>query len=528
MNKNVLSAVFAVATVLLIQNFWGAKKEVTTQRGVITLGQVGDVAHTSVNQDLYRPFDREVIFNKEQSVHKEEFVELETNYVGASLATYGGVLTDLHFKEHRGKHDRPLRTVYQKGSFTEEGRKQGCFLIALDGPTPYFYRFTDQHEDEVFQQITCQASNDDCTIVKTYVFDKKSYKMDMIVTIEPHNKSTQIIRPRLFFNAPLVPEIADDVLQLCVLPEGQKSLAIKELADAAGSAWFWPTSNILFGAVDKYFMHAVVADQDHFVQRAYCLGKQAGTVQAVLEGPQVTEKKTWRLSFYLGPKVYDHLEYVDGRLRDVLNFGWLSWLCKLILMLLEWLYSFVKNYGIAIILLTIILRLPFVPLSLYSRNKMNIYQKHQPFINRIRLKFKHDMQKQQEEIMRYHREHNLSPAMPLIGCLPLLIQLPILFSLYRILHNYLDLYQAPFFGWIVDLSAYDPYYLLPVLMGVTMLWQQHLTPVGDEKQRGMMWFMSIFMTVLFAKFPAGLVLYWLMNNVLTIAEDYLRRALFKA
>lgn len=142
------------------------------------------------------------------------------------------------------------------------------------------------------------------------------------------------------------------------------------------------------------------------------------------------------------------------------------------------------------------------------------------------MKYRHDLSLQHTELMKFYKDHNLSPTTQFLGCLPLLIQMPILFALYRVLNNYLDLYQAPFIGWITDLSSKDPYYVLPILMGLSMLWQQHMTKVADEKQRVMMMFMSIFMTVMFANFPAGLVLYWLMNNIWTIGEDYLRKYFF--
>ena len=135
---------------------------------------------------------------------------------------------------------------------------------------------------------------------------------------------------------------------------------------------------------------------------------------------------------------------------------------------------------------------------------MEQYQRYQPAINRIRNKYKNDMVMLQNELMRFYKEHNLSATSPLMGCLPLVIQMPILFALYRVLNNYLDLYNAPFVLWITDLSSKDPYYVLPVLMGATMIWQQSLTPGVDGKQKTMMLFTSIFMTALFANFPAGL------------------------
>jgi YidC/Oxa1 family membrane protein insertase len=154
---------------------------------------------------------------------------------------------------------------------------------------------------------------------------------------------------------------------------------------------------------------------------------------------------------------------------------------------------------------------------------MEEYQQYQPTINKIRAKYRQDWQKQQEELMRFYQEHNVSPVMHMVGCLPLLIQMPILLALYRVLHNYLDLYQAPFMGWIVDLSVKDPYYVLPILMGIAMLWQQSMSPVKDDKMRVAMMFMPVVMVVVFLNFPSGLVLYWLVNNVLTIGEDYIRK-----
>lgn len=109
----------------------------------------------------------------------------------------------------------------------------------------------------------------------------------------------------------------------------------------------------------------------------------------------------------------------------------------------------------------------------------------------------------------------------------MLIQLPILFALFRVLGNHVNLYNAPFYGWVIDLSSKDPYYILPVLMGGSMIWQQLMTPSTDDKQRVLMVFMSIVFMVFFAKAAAGLVIYWLINNVVTLGEDYLRRALYR-
>ena len=228
----------------------------------------------------------------------------------------------------------------------------------------------------------------------------------------------------------------------------------------------------------------------------------------------------------MGPKVYDELVRVDERLGSVAASGWFAWIIKLMLKFLDFVSKYVSNLGLAIIVLAVLLKLPLTPLTIYSSIKMERYQKHAPIISRIRAKYRSDTQIQLQEVTKYHQEHNISPSTPLIGCLPMLIQLPVMYALLDILNNYIQLYQAPFFGWIVDLSAKDPFYIIPILMGVSMLWQQAMAPVSDEKQRVLMFFVSIVMTVVFAGLPVGLVLYWLINNLLTIIENYVRRWFF--
>ena len=158
---------------------------------------------------------------------------------------------------------------------------------------------------------------------------------------------------------------------------------------------------------------------------------------------------------------------------------------------------------------------------------MEDYQKFQPTIARIRQKYKSDPARQQQELVQFHKDHNISPATSMVGCLPMLIQFPFLIALYRALGNYLDLYKAPFFGWITDLSLKDPYYVLPILMGAAMLWQQSMTPATDSKMKVAGMFMPILMVAIFIKFPAGLVLYWFTNNLLTIGEDLLRKRIYR-
>jgi YidC/Oxa1 family membrane protein insertase len=538
MDKKILIAIsLSVATVWFMNYYFTPKvgQQQQLQGGVVAVNQQpsdvvpGQPVRVPSQEDIYKPLQLDVEFSDQKLASQEVSVSVETDYCKAILSSYGAVLTNLDFKEHPGKAGTPLRTVYNKGSFELEDRKKGCFLLALDKKTPYQYTFLGKNEIGQTIDVAFKTETDQWVIQKTYSFQKNSNQIDVVLMFEPKSTTAGELKPRLFLAAPFVGEIEDDVISLVIWNEKKETLETKPTNEVQDFAWFWQTNKPIFGAEDRYFVHTLVSDEAKFVQRGYVKQFDTKSVYSVFEGPVLmsNKKNEYRLSFYMGPKLFDHLNAVDSRLEEVLSFGWLSWFCKWLLKLLSWIYDFVGNFGIAIILMTVVLKLPFTPLSIYARKQMEVYQHYLPSINKIRTKYRQDLTLQHQELMKFYKDHNISPTTQFVGCLPLLIQMPILFSLYRVLNNYLALYQAPFIGWIVDLSAKDPYYVLPVLMGLSMMWQQSMQPVTDEKQRFMMFFMAIVMTVVFASFPAGLVLYWLMNNLLTIGEDYLRKLFFR-
>ena len=524
--KFIISMILAVTTIWAIQFFMN--KPDTRSNMVVTGQQAGGSLKIPSVEPLQKPLVYNTNFAQEKNPNQERLVTVKTNLAHVTFSTFGGVLDSIEYLDHKGKNKKPLATVYHQDGLDVKQRIKQPFLLQFEKDSPYFYELIEQTHIDDKEVVVFQTTYAGWLIRKIYELHKDSYQVDLALVFEPTSDKQEILNPRLFVAAPFVHEIEDNTLTPFVFNESGKAIEKLEAAKQQGVVWYWATTDTIIGAEDKYFVNSLVKDPAKFVQRAYFNTIDSKTMVTILEGAQVSEKASWTLSFYVGPKVYDHLAYVDERLSDILSFGWLSWLCKIILKLLDLVYSFIGNYGVAIIVVSILLRLPFVPLSIYARRKTELYQKHDPFIQRIRAKYRQDQQTMQQELMRYHQEHNISPAAPMVGCLPLVIQIPLLFSLYRILGNYLDLYQAPLFGWIVDLSAKDPYYIMPVLMGLTTLLQQQMAPASnDGKQRIVMGFFAIVMTVVFANFPAGLVLYWLMNNVLTIGEDYLRKAFFK-
>ena len=236
---------------------------------------------------------------------------------------------------------------------------------------------------------------------------------------------------------------------------------------------------------------------------------------------------------YFGPKKYDYLAGVGHSLQEAVDFGMWGFVSRPLLFVLNTIYSLVHNYGLAIMLLTALLRLVFWPLNQKSMTSMRKTQKLQPKMAAIRGKYKgvKDLEKRQkmnEEVMALYKREGVSP---LGGCLPMLAQIPILFSFYALLSVAIELRQAPFFLWVTDLSRHDPYLVLPLLMGGSMLVQQRLTPQAsaDPQQASMMRMMRlmpIFFTVMFLYVPSGLVLYWLVNNLLGISQQlYVNRSM---
>ncbi len=234
------------------------------------------------------------------------------------------------------------------------------------------------------------------------------------------------------------------------------------------------------------------------------------------------------------PKRYSLLKKAEPGLVDTVDFGWflfgriylVSFLAKFLFLILSNLYAHLANYGFSIIILTILIKLLFSPLTYLSYRSMYQMQQLQPEIKKLQAKFKDDRTQLNQAMMELYKERRINP---LGGCLPVLVQIPVFVALYNILNNTVELRQAPFLLWIHDLSLKDPLYIFPIVMGISMIVQTRLTPsTPDPMQRRIMLFMPVVMTFFFLNFPSGLVLYWIVNNLLTIGQQYFSmRYIFK-
>ena len=272
---------------------------------------------------------------------------------------------------------------------------------------------------------------------------------------------------------------------------------------------------------DEYFMSAIVP-LDNALE-SLKIYRDGNSIFNQVKAPLQTLLPQTSISFdylvYMGPRDPGILETVNYRLSEIIDFGIFDFIARPLLFVLNFFYSFVGNYGIAIILLTVVIKIVFWPLTQKSYSSMKAMQTLQPEMQKIREKFKNDKERLNREIMELYKTKRVNP---LGGCLPMLIQIPVFFALYKVLLGNIDLRHAPFALWITDLSAKDPYYITPIIMGGTMFLQQKMTPsTMDPTQAKIFMVMPIVFTFLFLNFPSGLVIYWLVNNILTILQQYL-------
>jgi YidC/Oxa1 family membrane protein insertase len=397
-------------------------------------------------------------------------------------------------------------------------------LLLSPGDSPRALSFVDEIPGQV-------------RLTKVFTFRPESYAADLDIRLQ--NLSQEQLTDQMgvsFFFQPLSgakDESSYNKSQLTAFEKGSlKSFDVSEIAKKE-TVLKSPLDWVGYG--DNFFLQALVPLED----RGYdviprVLDAAKGLLQVVyltepfqLEGG---EEKTFKMRLYMGPKELDYLKEAGHNLVDAVDYGWFSFLAKPALYVLKWLYKYIHNYGVVIILLTILIKIAFWPLTQKSFKSMQAMKKIQPKIAQVREKFKDDREKLNQELMGLYKTYKVNP---MGGCLPMVLQIPVFIALYRMLNTAVELRHEPFLWWINDLTAPDrlhigvpiPYLggipVLTLLMGISMFLQQKMTPSsGDPRQEQIMLLMPVIFTVFFINFPSGLVLYWLVNNILSIVQQY--------
>lgn len=463
-------------------------------------------------------------------------IKVETDLYSAVFSSRGGSLKSLTLKNYREEnspssqqvllgHDADPNTL----SFTT--RATG---IALPDPV-VFVADADSislNNAESRQLTLNYISGQGFTIRKVYTFTAGSYGIKLETQLFNNSAAPLVGSVQHVMTYPAEPKVKDnrfDTAGAFLLSD--KSLETAVIKDVANASKRYEKSIHWAGFADKYFMSSILSDKNS-IASVELKKNQAGFFEAIVSSPQLTinpgQSTTVTHRLFVGPKDIDILKAQGNSLEQSLDLGWFTVIAKPLLYTLKFFYNYVGNYGTAIIIITIILKLLFFPLTNKSYKSMKGMQKIQPEMTRLREKYKDDRDAMNKAVMELYREHKVNP---MGGCLPMVVQIPVFFALYKSLMFSIELRHAPFFLWITDLAGPDnlfselmhlPFVLgpLPLLMGASMFIQQKMTPSQmDPIQQKMMLALPVVFTFMFLSFPSGLVLYWLVNNVLTIGQQ---------
>ncbi len=288
-----------------------------------------------------------------------------------------------------------------------------------------------------------------------------------------------------------------------------------------------PEGKVNWGAIESnYFLIAILPGAEDAQLNGLHKSQVFNLAVSQAASIEPGQTKTLKCSYYMGPADRAILATMPNKLADAVDFGWFHLIAVPLLHLLNWFYQYVHNYGVAVILLTVLIKIIFWPLSQKSYKSMEQMKRLQPMLAKLREKYADDKERMNTEIMALYKTYKVNPAG---GCLPMVVQIPVFFGLYKALLGSIELRHASFIDrvpftdlvWLADLSVKDPYYVTPLIMGATMFIQQKMTPSGgDPTQAKIMLLMPVVFTFMFLNFPAGLVIYWLVNNVLSIAQQW--------
>ncbi len=478
-----------------------------------------------------------IVKTEAQAPVARERVELRTDVLKLSFDTEGGSLVRSEFlKHHDQKHPETSVVLFDESKDRVYLSQTGLIAGAAGGNLPTHktvmklapgVRELKDGVDEL--QLKFESPEvGGVKLVKTYTIKRGSYVLD--VKHEVQNLSGAPVTPQLYL------QLVRDGNKLAgessfystftgpaIYTEAKKYQKVEFSDIEKGKAEF-----------DKQSANGYVAMVQHYFASAWLLGeglqrdifarKVDTNLYAVgmitpLEAIAPGTSRAVEARLFIGPQEEKRLEAIAPGLELVKDYGWLTILAKPLYWLLDQLYSLLHNWGWAIVALVVLLKIAFYWLNAKAYASMAKMKSITPRITELRERLKDKPQQMQQEMMRVYREEKVNP---MGGCLPIMVQIPVFIALYWVLLSSVEMRNAPWILWIQDLSANDPYYILPLLMTATTMLQTALNPAPpDPLQAKMMWFMPLIFSVMFFFFPAGLVLYWLTNNILSIAQQWI-------
>lgn len=445
--------------------------------------------------------------------NREAFHSFEDDNWSFSISSKGMGIEAISLKDYTDRQGKLVQLASNKNS--------RAFETQLKKADEYLYFSVQRIKPHIFRG---KAKFKKLEIIKTLTIDSKNFLVESHVVVKnigpqfeglstylSEKEDKTIEEPSMFS-----PTLSHQELFVSYENDFERfSFAdVKE-----GSGQLKNVHGVSLGA--QYFTLALVNRSNTLPSINYFFDASSDSVIARLDHKMLSNNPSFEVKyiFYAGPKDLKKLAYIDQKMTDVVDFGWFGSIAHWLLALLSFLHGIVGNWGVAIIILTFIVRLVLLPLNIISYKSMRKMQELQPIIKEVRAKYKDEPQRMNKEVMALMKENK---ANPMAGCLPMFLQFPIFIALYRVLGMSIELYQVPFAFWITDLSLKDDLYILPILMGIAMFFQMKLTPsVGDATQKKIMMFMPVMFTFFMINLPSGLNLYMFTTTLFGVAQHYL-------
>ena len=532
MDKNFFIALTAALLVFFGYNMFAVEKQIQTKQENITQ-QINVVKEKQANISAQLQKQNSVSLTTARKQETEKLFTVETEHAKIVFTSKGAAIKDFVYKD--------FNTDLNLTPFGTEG-----YFATL--PEIYFEEIPAQNGADI--AFKTQIA-DGVFLVKSYTINKNQGLSKLEMSFK-NERNEELNLSDLYLNMgpglnTVKSEISDNAANLrafCARQEkGKKNISVNDLKEKTFikpnllketcDGWIWA------GVDNRYFLTALIPTNWKGVADGFKYNKQFmyetpsffglfGKTRA--EGPDLKillpailpakQTVTYSSDFYIGPKDLNLLESLPYGLQRSIQFGFFGQLGKWMRNLLEWLNGFTHNYGFAIILMSFLIQIVMLPLTYKQLKSAAVMQRIQPQMKAIQDNYKSDPMRAQQEMMALYKKYG---ANPLSGCLPLLIQMPIFIALFNALRTSWALHGSPFIWWITDLSAKDPYYVLPILMGVIMFIQQKITMpenmTKDNPSMSMMKWMPVFMTVIFLNFPAGLTLYWFISNCISFVVN---------
>ncbi len=546
-NKNVFVAIALSMSVLL---FWAAFFETPRPTKDNIVQEQKKMGEDKITPSISESFKIETV-SREDALKNSKRIKIENNSIIGSMTLKGAVIDDISFKKHKQNLENNLNVEFLNPAQTENGFyvETGWTSIGNKIKVPSnktIWKVVGNNILHNNQPINLEWSNGNGIIFKKKIELDDKYLFKISQQVQNNTNQPVDLYPYAQITRNKIP---DDIQNFYISHEGfigvfdeelkeddYDDIQEKKIVREANEGWL--------GITDKYWMTAVVPEKGENFKSTF-LYKDAFKANYILNNPTTiapSSSNSNNVRLFVAAK---EVQTIDNYAEDqninkfdlVIDWGWFYFFTKPLFFIIDYLFKYSGNFGIAIVIITIGIRLIFFPLANYSFRSMAKMKAVQPEMMRLKELHKEDKVKLQQEMMSLYRKEKINPAS---GCLPVLIQIPFFFAIYKMLFISLEMRHQPFFGWIKDLSDKDPTSLFnlfglipwdppsfliigiwPILMGASMWVQQKLNPApADPVQAKIFAFFPLFLTIILASFPSGLVVYWTVNNVLTIAQQW--------